>query len=423
MSILIKSAQIISPGSPHHMMKLNVLVSDSGIIKYIGRDTPEAGKIITSPGLMASIGWFDMRANFNDPGHEYKEDLQSGLKTAAAGGFTGVALLPNTNPCVESKNEVTYLKSYNSRSVTQIYPMAAVTKGCKGEDFTEMLDLHSAGAVAFTDGENPIWNTDILLKTLQYLQKFDGLLINRPEDKYLTAFGTMNEGITSTMLGLKGIPGIAEEIMVARDLELLKYAGGRLHFANISTTHSLKLIARAKDKGLNVTCDVAVCNLAFDDTELSGFDTNYKVNPPLRNKRDIKALERGLDTSEIDVIVSSHTPQDAESKNLEFDHADFGMLGLQTFFPLVIQKELEGGLPSLIHKFSINPRRILGLPIPVISEEEKADITLFDPTIKWTYNAKTNYSKSVNSPLMGKTLTGCVIGVLNNGRSFFNDFS
>jgi len=423
MSILIKSAQIISPGSPHHMMKLNILVSDSGIIKYIGKDTPEAGKVIASPGLMASIGWFDMRANFNDPGHEHKEDLQSGLKTAAAGGFTGVALLPNTNPCVESKNEVTYLKSLNNRSVTQIYPMGAVTKGCKGEDFTEMLDMHSAGAVAFTDGENPIWNTDILLKTLQYLQKFEGLLINRPEDNYLTAFGTMNEGITSTMLGLKGMPGIAEEIMIARDLELLKYAGGRLHFANISTAHSLKLIVRAKDKGLNVTCDVAVCNLVFDDTELSGFDTNYKVNPPLRNKRDIKALERGLDSSEIDVIVSSHTPQDPESKNLEFDHADFGMLGFQTFFPLVLQKESEGGLASLIQKFTVNPRKILGLPIPTISEEEKADITLFDPAIKWKYDAKTNLSKSVNSPLLGKTLAGGVIGVLNNGRSFFNDFS
>jgi dihydroorotase len=423
MSILIKSAQIISPGSAHNMMKLNILVSDSGIIKYIGKDTPEAGKVIESPGLMASIGWFDMRANFNDPGHEQKEDLQTGLKTAAAGGFTGVALLPNTNPCVESKNEVTYLKSLNNRSVTQIYPLGAVTKGCKGEDFTEMLDMHSAGAVAFTDGENPIWNTDILLKTLQYLQKFEGLLINRPEDKYLTAFGAMNEGITSTMLGLKGMPGIAEEIMVARDLELLKYAGGRLHFANISTAHALKLISRAKDKGLNVTCDVAICNLVFDDTELSTFDTNYKVNPPLRNKRDIKALERGLDSSEIDVIVSSHSPQDAESKNLEFDHADFGMLGLQTFLPLVLQKESEGGLASLIQKFTVNPRKILGLPIPLISEEEKADITLFDPTVKWKYDAKTNFSKSVNSPLLGKTLTGSIIGVLNNGRTFFNDFS
>ncbi len=422
MSILIKSAQIISPGSPHHMMKLNILISDSGIINYIGKETPEADKVVSSPNLMASIGWFDMCANFNDPGHEQKEDLQSGLKTAASGGFTALALLPNTHPCVESKNEVAYLKSKNAASVTQIHPLGAVTKACKGEDFTEMLDMHAAGAVAFTDGDNPLWNTDILLKTLLYLQKFDGLLINRPEDKYLTAFGTMNEGITSTMLGLKGMPGIAEEIMVTRDLELLKYAGGRLHFSNISTAHSLKLIARAKDKGLNVTCDVAVCNLVFDDTELSGFDTNYKVNPPLRNKRDVKALERGLDSNEIDVIVSAHAPQDPESKNLEFDHADFGMLGLQTFFPLVLQKESEGGLASLIHKFTVNPRRILGLPVPVISENEMADITLFDPTVKWTYDASTNYSKSANSPLLGKKLTGAVLGVINNGKSFFNDF-
>ncbi|MCL4161252.1 UNVERIFIED_CONTAM: hypothetical protein GTU68_031419, partial [Idotea baltica] len=284
---------------------------------------------------MVSMGWFDMRANFNDPGYEHKEELNSGLKAAAVGGFTSVALLPNTNPCIETKNDVGYLMSKNQSSVTQIYPLGAVTKGCKGEDFTEILDMHAAGAVAFTDGENPIWNTDILLKTLQYLQKFDGLLMNRPEDTYLTAFGTMNEGITSTLLGLKGMPGLAEEIMVNRDIELLKYAGGRIHFSNVSTAHALRQIAKAKKKGLNVTCDVAAHNLIFDDSVLSDYDTNYKVNPPLRNKRDLKALERGLNSMNIDVIVTAHSPQDEESKKLEFDHADFGMLGLQTFFPTV----------------------------------------------------------------------------------------
>ena len=242
MSILIKSATILCNGSPHHNKKLNIFISDAGIIKSIGQDAPDASRIVEGENLMVSMGWFDMRTNFNDPGNEHKEDLSSGLKTAASGGFTGVALLPNTKPCVESKNEVIYLMSHNQKSVTQVYPMGAVTKGCKGEDFTEILDMQAAGAVAFTDGEHPIWNTDILLKTLQYLQKFDGLLINRPEDSYLTAFGSMNEGITSTFLGLKGMPGLAEEIMIKRDIELLKYAGGRIHFANVSTEHSIKQI-------------------------------------------------------------------------------------------------------------------------------------------------------------------------------------
>ena len=423
MSILIKSATILDAGSSYHNQKLNIFISDNGIIKSIGKETPKASKEIEGKNLMVSMGWFDMRANFNDPGFEYKEDLNSGLKTAAAGGFTGVALLPNTKPCVESKNEVSYLKSYNLKSVTQIYPMGAVTKGCKGEDFTEILDMQSAGAVAFTDGENPIWNTDILLKTLQYLQKFNGLLINKPEDKYLTAFGSMNEGVTSTIMGLKGMPGLAEEVMINRDVELLKYAGGRIHFSNISTAQALRQIAKAKKLGLNVTCDVAAHNLIFDDTLLSEYDTNYKVNPPLRSKKDINALKKGIFSNDIDVIVSSHSPQDQESKKLEFDHADFGMIGLQTFFPFVIRKLNGTDISELLEKFTINPRNILNLPLPVLEEGEKADLTIFDPEMEWYYTMETSYSKSSNSPLLGQKLMGGVIGVVNNGKSFFNTFS
>lgn len=422
MSILIKAVRILDPGSSYHNQKLNILISDAGLIKSIGKDEPEAAKVIEGKNLMVSIGWFDMRANFNDPGMEYKEDLDSGMASAAAGGFTGVALLPNTKPCIESKNEVSYLKSKNTKHVTQIYPMGAVTKGCKGEDFTEILDMHAAGAVAFTDGENPIWNTDILLKSLQYLQKFNGLLINKPEDKYLTAFGTMNEGVTSTFLGMKGMPGLAEEVMIQRDIELLKYAGGRIHFSNVSTAYALKLIAKAKKDGLKVTCDVAAHNLLFDDTLLSDYDTNYKVNPPLRSKRDISALVKGVASGDVDVIVSSHTPQDEESKKLEFDHADFGMLGLQTFFSMVVQKMDGNDISGLLEKFTVNPRTLLNLPIPKIEVGEKADLTIFDPDLDWAYNAESNYSKSTNSPLMDQNLKGAVLGVVNNGRSFFNVF-
>lgn len=422
MSILIKSAKILSKDSPYHHKVLNILISDAGVIKYIGKDIVSANKTIEGENLMVSIGWFDMRANFNDPGNEHKEDLKSGLHAAESGGFTGVALLPNTAPCVESKNEVSYLQSYNTKSVTQVFPMGAVTKGCKGEDFTEILDMNAAGAVAFTDGENPIWNTDILLKTLQYLQKFDGLLINRPEDTYLTAFGSMNEGITSTQLGLKGMPNLSEEIMIKRDIELLKYAGGRLHFANLSTKQSVRLVAAAKKSGLNVTCDVAIHNLLFEDGLLEDYDTNYKVNPPLRSSTDIKALEKGIVGGDIDVIVSAHTPQDEESKKLEFDHADFGMINLQSFFPMILMKAGTIELEDLIEKFTVNPRSILGLSIPQIKEGEKANLTIFDPDGEWLYDGKSNYSKSINSPLFDSMLKGRVIGVVNNGRSFFNSY-
>lgn len=422
MSILIKSVRILDSESAYHNQKVNVFISDAGIIKSIGKKSPVASKIVSSDNLMVSPGWFDMRANFNDPGCEHKEDLESGLHAAASGGFTGVALLPNTQPCIESKNEVSYLKSKNSKSVTQIYPIGAITKGCKGEDFTEILDMNAAGAVAFSDGEKPIWNTDILLKSLQYMQKFNGLLINRPEDQYLTAFGTMNEGVTSTLLGLKGMPGIAEEIMIKRDIELLKYAGGRIHFANLSTAYALKQVASAKKKGLNVTCDVAIHNLAFDDSLLGDYDTNYKVNPPLRNSKDISAMKKGISDNDIDVIVSSHTPQDTESKKLEFNHADFGMLGLQTFFPIIVQKLGGQDISNLIKKFTSNPRKILNLPLSTIKVGEKADLTIFDPDKEWNYNAMSNYSKSSNSPLLEKTLKGCVMGIVNNGRSFFNTY-
>jgi len=421
MSILIKSATILAPGSPHHQQKHNIFISDAGIIKHIGKDAPAANKVVEGPNLKISIGWFDMRANFNDPGLEHKEDLNSGLLTAASSGFTGVALVPNTKPCIESKNDVSYLMSRNSKNVCQVYPLGAITKECKGEDFTEILDMHHAGAVGFTDGENPIWNTDILYKTLLYLQKIDGLLINRAEDKYLTAFGTMHEGVTSTLLGMKGMPGISEEIMIKRDIELLKYAGGKIHFSNISTALALKQIAKAKKNDLNVTCDVAAYNLLFDDTLLMDYDTNLKVNPPLRSKKDLKALNKGVAANQIDVIVSSHTPHDEECKKLEFDLADFGMIGLQTFLPMVLQAT-DHNIDTVLDKFTTNPRKILGLDIPQIKEGIKAELTIFDTEKEWEYNEQNNLSKSHNSPWLGKKLKGAVIGVVGNGKSFFNDF-
>ncbi len=421
MSILIKNVQIIDTQSPHHLKKKNIFISEAGIIKNIDNTDHEANKVIESKNLKASIGWFDMWANFNDPGKEHKEDLKSGARAASAGGFTGVALIPNTLPAIESKNEVSYLKSINSFSTTQIYPYGAITKACHGEELTEMIDMNNAGAVAFTDGEYPVWNTDILLKTLLYLRKFDGLLINFAEDKYLTAFGTMNEGTYSTILGMKGMPKLAEEVMVRRDLQLLNYAGGNLHFANISTSESLKQIKKAKNKGLNVSCQVAIYNLFWDESAVADYDTNFKVNPPLREPSDINALLKGIEDGTVDVIVSAHSPQDEESKNLEFDQADFGMLGLQTFYPIINQISEKGDFKEYLPKFTINPRKLLGLPVPVIKEGEKADLTLFDPTKEWVYNEQTNYSKSRNSPLLGKKLKGKVLGVVNNGRSFFDD--
>jgi dihydroorotase len=351
---------------------------------------------------------------------EYKEDLQSGRKTAAAGGFTGVALLPNTHPTIESKNEIHYLTTGNVSAVTQVYPYGAVTKSCKGEELTEMLDMHAAGAVAFTDGEKPVWHTDIFLKTLLYLRKFDGLLINKPEDKYLNAFGTMNEGKVNTVLGMKGMPKIAEEVMIKRDLQILEYAGGRLHFSNISSAESVRMIRNAKKSGLRVTCDVAAYNLIWEDKMVGDYDTCFKLNPPLREQNDIRALEKGLLDGTIDAITTSHSPQDKESKRLEFDHAEFGITGLQTFFSLLLSKYSWKEVLRLMEKFTVNPRKILGLEVPAIAEGQKANLTLFDPEGEWIFTDEVNLSKSDNNPLRNTKLKGTIIGVLNNGRIFFN---
>ena len=360
MSILIKNVQIIDPQSPHHLKRKNILVSDAGIIKKIDNADHEATKTVEGKNLKASIGWFDMWAHFNDPGHEHKEDLYSGTRTASAGGFTGVALLPNTCPAVDSKNEVSYLRSINSISTTQVYPYGAITKSCLGEELTEMIDMHRAGAVAFTDGEHSVWNTDILLKTLLYLQKFNGLLINFPEDKYLTAFGTMNEGKHSTMLGMKGMPRLAEEVAVRRDLQLLEYAGGRLHFANISSSGTLKQIKKAKKSGLDVSCHVAVYNLLWDESAVADYETSFKVNPPLRERADVDALLKGVADGTVDVITSAHIPQDEESKNLEFDLADFGMLGMQDLLPNLKPSDGKRRFQSVLVKIHYKPQEIVG---------------------------------------------------------------
>jgi dihydroorotase len=415
MKILIQGPEILDAGSPFHKKEKNILINNGRILE-IGDKNYSADKVIRGDGMKLSVGWFDLGTFIGDPGLEHKEDLESASKAAAAGGFTGMAVLPNTTPCVQTKNEVSYLVKGNDSQLVQIHALAAVTKNNKGEELTEMIDLHEAGAVAFTDGLKPIWHTDILLKSLQYLQKFNGLLIDHPEDIWLNLFGQMHEGINSTRLGLKGMPRIAEDIAVNRNLDLLGYAGGRLHFSRLSSGRAVDLIRSAKKK-LNVSCDVAVYQPLLDDTVLSDFNTNFKVNPPLREKQDNDALVKALKDGTIDVIISGHTPHEEESKNLEFDIADFGMINLQTFASNLVTLSQAVDIELLIEKITTNPRKLLGLDVPKIDVEEKANLTLFDPNKTWTFDEKVNLSKSRNSPWLNKEIKGKAVAVFNNGRS------
>lgn len=420
MEFVIRAARIVDSNSPHHLSSKDLLIRN-GSIAQIDDHIDFEGETITAPGLRVSPGWFDMRAHYNDPGNEHKEDLETGTRTAAAGGFTDVLLLPNTKPVVDTKNAVRYYSKWNKSSAVTLHIAAAVSHGCEGKELTEMIDLHHAGARAFTDGLAPIWHTDIMLKSLQYLQKFDGLLINRPEDQMLTAFGTMHEGEVSTRMGMKGMPSIAEEVMIKRDLQLLEYTGGRVHFSLISSKGSVELIREAKKKGLNVTADVGIHHLVFEDKDVRGYETHLKVNPPFRLKEDREALIEGVKDGTIDAIVSDHQPHDLESKKLEFDLADFGIMGQQSFYPALLSvfgEETDG----VIAKSLSMARQILNLDQPLIAEGEPACLTLYSPDEEWTYSGETNTSRSTASPFMGSTLKGKVLGVVNDGEKLINGY-
>ena len=412
-SIVIRSAEIIDSTSELNG-KIRSILIEEGVIKKISEKELSADTIIEGNALKVSLGWMDMRVTTGDPGHEYKEDLHSVCNAAMQGGFTAIAVLPNTTPPMQTKESVEYIKSKTREKLVDVFPIASLTLNNKGEELTEILDMNASGAVGFTDGIKPIWHSDLLLRALLYMQPIDAQLIVHAEDKYLSQGGQMNEGKTSTMLGLKGIPKLSEQIIVERDLSILEYTGGKIHFAHISSPKSLELIKDAKRKGLKVTCDIASYQLALDDTLLTSFDSNLKVNPPLRSKRDIDVFWKYINDGTIDAIVSDHIPQDTESKQLEFDQADFGMIGLETMFSIVNTYNSKVELVKLIDKITLAPRTILGIEIPQIKEGAKANLTVFDTEQDWILSVKDLRSKSVNTPFIGKKLKGRPVAVINN---------
>lgn len=428
MNILLKSVKITDSNSAFNGQTKDIFVENGIITEIADSISKSANQVISGENLHISAGWIDMRVSSKDPGYESKEDLNTLSAAAMVGGFTEIVTLPNTKPVVQTKEAITYIKSFSNSQLLTIHPTGAVTKNCEGKDFTEMLDLHQAGAVAFTDGEHTLWNADILLKTLQYLAPIDALLMNRPEEPSMTIFGQMHEGIESTLLGMKGIPSTAEELMIMRDLKLLEYYLGEnfnhsmnscLHFSTISTEIAVNLIREAKQKGLPISCDIAGHQLAFTDADLKGFDTNLKVNPPFRGKKDIEALQNGLNDGTIDVMVSDHNPHDEEAKNLEFDLADFGVIGLETAFA-VTNTFSKLSLEKIIEKITIAPRKLLRQAIVSINVGKVANLTIFNPDLEWQYLTKNIQSKSKNSPFINKILKGKSIAVINKGQIHIN---
>ncbi|NHA07324.1 dihydroorotase [Mucilaginibacter sp. HC2] len=415
MNLLIKSATILDPGSAFHQQVTDILI-ENGVITRIAEDIEADAEVIDGEGKYVSPGFFDLNCNIGELGLETKEDMHSGTRAAAAGGFTGIALMPNTSPPVHSKAEIEYLLNRAKNNLVDVYPLGTISHKREGKDLAEMYDMYLSGARAFTDGNRPVQDAGLMERALLYAQGFDATVFSYPEDTAIAGKAKVNEGEVSTLLGMKGIPSLAEELMIARDLYLAEYTVSRIHFSTISTARSVELIREAKRKGLEVTCDVAAHHLILTDEALMGFDSMYKVKPPLRTKDDVLALIKGLKDGTIDAIVSQHTPHEVEFKDVEFEMAEYGITGFQTALPLA----LKSGLPVelLVEKLAINPREILGVTVPVIAEGERANLVLFDAETEWEYSSKNNRSKSVNSPFFGQQLKGKVQLTYNNKQIF-----
>ncbi|HWZ04042.1 MAG TPA: dihydroorotase [Mucilaginibacter sp.] len=415
MNLLIKSATIIDPNSPFNQKIADVLI-EKGIITQIAPEIETDTEIFEAEGKYISPGFFDLNCNIGEPGLETKEDLYTGTKAAAAGGFTGIALMPNTIPPVHSKSEIEYILNRAKKNLVDVYPLGTISHKREGKDLAEMYDMYLSGAKAFSDGNRPVQDAGLMERALLYAQGFDALIFSYPEDTAIAGKAKVNEGEVSTLLGMKGIPSLAEELMIARDLYLAEYTVSRIHFSTISTTRSVELIREAKRKGLEVTCDVAAHHLILTDEALLGFDSQYKVKPPLRTQDDVDALIAGLKDGTIDAIVSQHTPHEVEFKNVELEVAEFGIIGLQTALPLALKAGLDIGL--IVEKMAINPRKILNIDIPVIAEGKEANFVLFDADEVWEYNKKNNRSRSYNSPFIDHNLIGKVLLTCNNNQSF-----
>jgi dihydroorotase len=420
-NLLLRSVRPV--GSGYDETKTLDILIKNGHIAAIGEHlmAADGAEIFDGKGAYVSGGWMDMHVHLREPGFEYKETIESGCEAAAAGGFTAVACMPNTNPPIHTRDVVEFIIAQAKHLPVEVFPIGCVSKDRQGKSLSEMGALKDGGVVAFSDDGEPVQDARLMRLALEYSSMLGLPIINHEEELSLSRPGYMHEGAVSTRLGLAGTPSVAEEIMIARDIMLAEMTGGHVHVAHISTRKGVDLVRQAKKAGIHVTTEVCPHHFDLTDEEIerNAFDTNYKMHPPLRTADDVEAMIEGLADGTIDAICTDHAPHAIHEKEVEFIYAPNGILGLQTAWPIIVRRLLDSGrlsLTQLMDKLVVNPRRILKLPVPEITVGAVANLTIFNTEEYWTYTRQNNKSKSVNSPYLGKTMKGKAVAIYNRHR-------
>jgi dihydroorotase len=425
MKIILKNVRVVNPEQKLDVDKTN-LVLENGVITSIGEVKEKDlnnSKVFEMEGKVVTPGFFDMHVHLREPGREDEETVITGCNAAANGGFTGIACMPNTEPAIDSAEVVNFIKKQAANHLVDVFPIGAATMERKGEILSPMLELSAAGAIAFSDDGVAIKTSAIVKRALEYSKMLNQPIIEHCEDESL-AGGAMNEGTNSTLFGLPPLPSVSEDIIVARDILLAEYTGGKIHIAHISTKKSVELVRDAKQKGINVTAEVTPHHFTLTDDELKTYDTNFKMNPPLRTKTDVKAVIEGLKDNTIDCIASDHAPHSIEEKEMEFELAPNGILGLETQIGLTLTELMHKNILTLgeiIYKMAIMPRRILNLSIPKIEIGEAANLTILDLEEIWNVDRNKFKSKSRNTPFDKMLLKGKPVAAINKAKMFFED--
>ncbi len=408
-TLLIKNGRIIDPASEHDAIA-DVLIRDGIIVEVRPNLTAAGAEVFDATGLIVAPGFIDMHVHLREPGFEHAETIESGARAAAAGGFTSICPMPNTSPVNDNATVTRYIvDEARRRAVVNVFPIGAITKGSGGEDLAAIGSMRAAGAVAISDDGRPVMNARVMRRAMEYARSFGIPVINHCEDLHLSAGGDMHEGSTSVRLGLRGIPGCSEDVMVARDILLAEVTGARYHVAHISARHSVEMVAFAKARGLNVTAEATPHHLLLADADMQPYDSNYKMKPPLRGTDDVNAVLEGVVSGAIDAIATDHAPHPGSEKMQEFERCPFGIIGLETALGIALEQLVHPGrisLPKMIALFTVNPARILGIQRGTLAAGAAGDVTIFSATRSWTYDVSRSLSKSHNSPFSGKTFQG-----------------